>query len=195
MEIRKFTDVVGAIATEDIVDGRCVLLTSAPSNSSPFGLHGDLPGVKLPTDANEADNARYVVDWAMDNRKPPIYYPYPSYNYIVRNQGFESGQSDPSGRNLPMTNQTVYLTSPTVQEGLTIPSGEKVLAYAGGVFTFPSGHFVYSANLETPGTKVGVESAAGANRGKPTYDVNGVFGVVEEFDSDEFSLTVRTLVP
>lgn len=197
-EIRKFSDIIGVVLTEDIADGRCVLLTSAPSTQNPFsqyGLREDLAGVKLPTSSGEAAEARYVLKWAKDNRPTPLFYPMPQYNWIGRNFGFESGQSDPSGRNLPMTNTTVYLVHPQVQEGLTIPSGELGLAYAGGVYTFASGEFVYSADLEVPGTKVGVEYTAGADRGKPKYDASGVFGKVEQFDSTEFTVTVRTLVP
>lgn len=197
-EIRKFSDIIGVVLTEDIVDGRCVLLTSAPTTQNPytqFGLRGDLPGVKLPTTSAEAAQARYVVKWAKDNRPTPLYYPMPNYNWIVRNYGFESGQSNPSGRNLPMTGTTVYLVHPQVQIGLTIPSGELGLAYAGGVFTFVSGEFVYNASLEVPGALVDVEETAGVNRGKPKYDASGVFGKVEQFDSANFTLTVRTLVP
>jgi hypothetical protein len=199
VEIRKFTDIIGVILTEDIVDGRIGMLTAAPSAQAPFNVYGlreDLPGVKLPTSDAESKKARYVVKWAKDNRPTPLFYPMPYYSWVVRNYGFESGQSSPSGRNLPMTSTTVYLMHPQVQEGLTIPSGELGLAYAGGVFTFYSGEFVYSADIETIGNPVGVEyTDGGANQGKPQYDADGEFGIVELWDDSEFAVTVRTLVP
>jgi hypothetical protein len=195
-EIRKFSDIVGVVATEDIVEGRFVLFTAAPSESpAVFDLGSDLVGVKLPTSTGEAALAKYVLGWAMDNREPPIYVPYPAYNWVVRNYGFETGQANPSGRNLPMTSQTVYLTTPSVQEGLTIPSGTRALAYAGGVYTFPSGHFVHSSELETPGTQVTVEHTAGSDRGKPKYGTSNVVGIVEQWNATDYAVTIRTLVP
>lgn len=195
MEIRKFTDIIGVLVTQDIVEGRCVLLTNAGATDANFVLGDDLPGVKLPADSTEAGVAKYVLGWAMDNREMPIYHPYPAYNFIVRNMGFEAGQRSPDADNLPMTSTTVYLTNRSVTQGLTIPSGEKGLAYAGGVFTFPSGHFVHSAGLENVGARVTVTYTAGANRGKPAYDASGNFGVVEQWDATNYAVTIRTLVP
>ena len=198
-EIRKFTDIIGVVLTRDIVDGRVGLIvdagTTGTSPYSNYGLRGDLPGVKLPTTSAEGLLARYVIKWAKDNRPTPLYYPMPYYSWVVRNQGFETGQSSPDGRNLPMTSTTVYLVHPQVQEGITIPSGELGLAYAGGVFTFYSGELVDSTNL-VPGAPVGIEATTGgADQGKPQYDASGVFGVVEQYDSTGPTVTVRTLTP
>ena len=44
MEINEFNSVLGVMPTEDIVEGRFVLLTSH-SFSSDFGSQTDLPGV------------------------------------------------------------------------------------------------------------------------------------------------------
>lgn len=198
VEIRKFTDIIGVILTENITDGRCVMLTAAPSNVTPYNVYGlreDTPGVKLPTSDDESKRARYVVKWAKDNRPTPLYYPMPLYSHIVRNYGFETGQSSPSGRNLPMTSVTVYLMHPQVQEGLVIPSGELGLAYGGGVYTFYSGEFVNSAEIQVIDNPVGVQYTAGADRGKPYYDADGVLGRVEFYDSTQVAVTVRTLVP
>lgn len=198
VEIRKFTDIIGVILTEDIVDGRVGLLTAPPANLTPYNVYGlreDTPGIKLPTSDPEGLRARYVVKWAKDNRPTPLIYPMPYYSWVVRNFGFETGKSSPSGRNLPMTGKTVYLMHPQVQEGLTIPSGELGLAYAGGVYTFYSGEFVNSSDMQVISNPVGVEDTAGTDRGKPVYDASGVFGTVEFYDSDQLSVTVRTLVP
>jgi len=195
-EIRKFSDIIGVVTTEAIVEGRCVLLTAAPAGSGPFGSNDDLPGVKLPTSEAEAALARYVLGWAMDNRPTPMISPMPAYNYIIRNYGFESGQRSPDTlQGTPLTGQTIYLTTPSVTQGLTIPSGTLALAYAGGVYTFPSGHFVDSADIRVVGNLVAVQSAGGADRGKPMYSATGVFGKVEQFDLAKFAVTVRTLVP
>lgn len=195
MEIRKFSDIIGIMVVQDVVEGRFVMLTPAHADTSPYTLYEDLAGARLPTDADEAAKAKYVLGWAYDNRPTPIFVPYPAYNWILRNYGFESGVSDPSGRNLPMTSQTVYLTTPSVQEGLTIPSGSKALAFAGGVYTFPSGHFVDSANIQVVGNTVAVTHTAGDDRGKPYYSTTGTVGVVEQFDSTAYSVTIRTLQP
>ena len=199
VEIRKFTDIIGVILAEDVVDGRICLLTAPPASIGPYNVYGlreDTPGVRLPTSAAESYRARYVVKWAKDNRPTPLIYPMPYYSWIVRNQGFEANQAYPSGRNLPMTDKTVYLMHPQVQEGLTIPSGELGLAYAAGVFTFYSGEFVDSDEIHVIDALVGVEyTAAGADQGKPQYDANGEFGKVEFYDADNFTVTVRTLVP
>ena len=195
-EIRKFSDIIGVLTTQAMVEGRCVFLTTAPTYAGVWGLHADLVGVKLPMNTTQAAEAKYVLGWAMDNRPTPIMYPMPAYNYIVRNLGFESGQRSPDSlQGTPLTERTIYLTTPSVTEGLTIPSGEKALAYAGGVYTFPSGHFVYNVALQTPGTRVTVQHAAGADRGKPMYSATGIFGVVEQWDASVFAVTIRTLQP
>lgn len=196
MEIRKFSDIIGVITTEAMVEGRCVLLTNAPAYTGIWGLHADVAGVKLPTSAGEAGQAKYVLGWAMDNRPTPIMYPMDAYNYIVRNQGFEAGQRSPDqDTGTVMTGKSIYLTTPSVTEDLTIPSGVKALAYGGGIYTFPSGSFVYSADLENVGATVTVTYNAGADRGKPKYDASGTFGVVEQWDATNFAVTVRTLQP
>jgi hypothetical protein len=196
MEIRKFSDIIGVITTQTMVEGRCVLLTDAPAYTGVWGLHADVAGVKLPVNATEAGVAKYVVGWPMDNRPTPIIHPMDAYNYIVRNQGFEAGQRSPdSDTGTPMTGKTIYLTTPSVTENLTIPSGYKALAYGGGVFTFPSGSFVYSADLANVGARVTVESTAGDDRGKPKYSATGDFGVVEQWDATAFAVTIRTLQP
>ena len=197
MEIRKFSDIIGVVTTEAIYEGRFVLLVPALANSSPFGLEEDLAGVKMPTSGGEAALAKYVLGWAMDNRPLPLLDPMPAYNWIVRNYGFEAGQRNPNSDNTPITGATLYLSYPSQQHmPLEIPSGYKALAYAGGVYTFPSGTFVDSANIKIVGNLIAVEATdGGADQGKPQYDASGTIGVVEEFNTTDYSVTIRTLVP
>jgi len=143
MEINHYGDtILGVVAAENIVEGRMVLLTSH-SFSRNFGSQTDLPAVKLPDNSTEAVRARYCVTFAQDNRATPFYYPQPAFSYALR-YGFDRSANAPFSA-------TVYLTHPNVQEGLTIPSGEDCLAFGEGIYTVPSGAYIYSAQLEIPG--------------------------------------------
>ena len=77
MEIRKYVDIEGVVATEDIVEGRMVLFTSH-SWDHDFGSWSDVKGAKLPDDSTEAALARYVIGFAVDNSLLPIYEPQPA---------------------------------------------------------------------------------------------------------------------
>lgn len=187
MEINKYTDIVGVVTTEAIVEGRMVLLTSH-NQSYDFGSRVDLPGVKLPATSAEAAKAKFCVAFALDNRPTPLVNSYPSLTFALRD-GF--GQT----ANVPFT-ASIYLTHPgnmTVPQ--TVASGALALAFDKGVFTVPSGSFIYSANL-VPGAPLAVADTAtnGATEaGKLKYDANGAVAVVERFDSTNFTLTFRTL--
>lgn len=183
---------MGVVVTEDIVEGRMVCLT-AHGTSIDFGSRTDLPGVKLPANSTEAGVAKYVITWPVSNSNMhgPIkmMVPMPSYDWSLRR-----GAWDQAG-NVPFS-ATVYLTYPGNQESVTIPSGWLALAFDRGVFTVPSGQFVYSANLLTPGTPLEVLNTAddgSGSTGKLAYNAAGTIAVVERFDSDEFKLTFRTL--
>jgi len=193
MEIRKYTDIMGVVVTEDIVEGRMVLITEntpgSPANS--FGSRSDLPGVKLPDDSDEAALAKYVVTWTVPHRSTPMYIETPSFDYALR-RGFDQTA------NLPMTDVSVYLTWPGNQEGVTIPSGYRALAFDRGVFTVPSGSFVYNANIETPGAYLVVANASddgASSAGKLKYSATatGAVAIVEHYDSSDVKLTFRTL--
>lgn len=192
MEINKYTDIMGVVATEDIVEGRMVLMTSHTWNHN-FGSKVDLPGVKLPADSTEAGFARFCITWPVNNSNAegPIkmFIPTPSFDWAMRAGGWDQAS------NVPF-NTTVYLTYPGHQEGVTIPSGFQALAFDRGVFTVPSGAFVYSLDIETPGAPLEVlntgDDGAGS-AGKLAYNAAGAIAVVERFDSDEYSLTFRTL--
>ena len=184
MEINRFEDVAGAVAQADIVEGRFVILT-ANTVSENFGSKEDLPGVKIPSTAEEATRAKYVATFAVDNRPTPIYQPAPSMDFALRG-GFDQAA------NLPFAT-TVYLTHPGNQEGMTIPSGASCLGFTNGTFTLPSGAYIYSADVIVPGAALVVEYS-GADAGKPkqtTTNAVGVIGETDRYDTTTGKLTVR----
>lgn len=193
MEINKQSDIVGVITTEDITEGRMVLLTSHPGFSDDVtGRLSDLPGVKLPDNETEANRARFAITWQVTRQEPPI-IDWPTYPFALR-QGYDQ---DP---NAPITGKTIYLTYPGYQESVTIPSGTQALAMGGGTYTVPSGQFVYSGAMQTPGTRLSVanagdDSEATAGMLKIQEGTEEAVAVVERFDATEMSLTFRTLSP
>lgn len=185
MEINRFDDVVGGVAQADIVEGRFVVLAANAVASVDFGSRADLPGFKVPSTAEEATRARYVSTFAVDNRPTPIYNPIPSMDFALRG-GFDQS------KNVPFST-TVYLTHPGNQEGMTIPSGTSMLGFTEGVFTLPSGAYIYSSTITVPGAALIVEYS-GADAGKPKYTATnavGVVGTVEHYDSTDGRLTVK----
>jgi hypothetical protein len=189
MEINKFSDIRGVVTNESIVEGRMVLVVPSINDTYDFGSRADLPGVKLPDNSTEAALAKFPIAFAVDNRETPIYQPTPSVTFALR-RGFDQSA------NVPFS-ATVYLTSPGNLVGQTIPSGEPALAFAGGVFTVPSGAFVYNAGL-VPGAHLVVANAADdseADAGKLKYSGTAGVATVERFDSTNFRLTFRTYNP
>lgn len=190
MEINKFTDIVGVVATQDIPEGRMVLFTSHSYDHN-FGSKTDLPGVKLPADDAESKFAKFCVTWQVSNATAhgPIrmFIPMPSYDWAMRG-GWDQDS------NVPF-NSDVHLTYPGHKHGVTIPSGFQALAFDRGVFTVPSGHFAYSVDLEVPGALLEVLNTAdeGSDSGKLAYDAAGTIAVTERYDSTDGSLTFRTL--
>lgn len=190
VEINKFSDIIGVVTTEAIPEGRMVLLTSH-SQSHDLGSRTDLPGIKLPDTSAEAAKAKYVAVFAQDNRGLPIYQPTPSYSYNLRD-GWGVGND-----NVPITGSTIYLTHPQNMVGQTIPSGELAVAHGGGVYTVPSGYYIYSADLETPGAYLVAANTADdseATAGMLKYSASAGVAVVERVDSNK-DLTFRTLQP
>jgi hypothetical protein len=191
MEINKYTDIIGVVVTSDIVEGRMVLITSQGS-SHDFGSRADLMGVKLPGDGTEALLAKYIVTWPVNNAQVTddikMLVPMPGYNWSLRR-----GAWDQTG-NVPFTS-AVYLTYPGNQNGVTIPSGYLALAFDRGVFTVPSGGFVFSANIMAAGAPLEVLNTADdtTSAGKLSYNAAGTIAIVERFNSDDGSLTFRTL--
>lgn len=203
MEINKSSDITGVIATEDIVEGRMVLLTSHPGYGTIPGETGvsdlvgrltDEPGVKLPDTPDEAARATYVCMWPVSNMTPPMRLPFvgPAFSFALR-QMFDQNS------NLPLTNQTIYMTYPGMQESVTIPSGNLALGFncCGGEFTVPSGQYVYSADLQVPGTRLRVCDTAsdGANSAGMLATVGSGTAIAEvsRFNASTFALTFRSI--
>jgi hypothetical protein len=186
MELNKVNgDILGAVATEDITEGRMVLLTSHTFDHD-FGSLTDLPGAKLPTTAAEASRARFIVTWPVDNRQAPYYTSMPSYAWSMRKGAFDQAA------NMPF-NASVSLIYPGYKNGVVIPSGTSVLAYGAGTFTVPSGAYLYSASL-VPGASLSV-SYSGADKGKLQYQATWdatVVGSVYSLDATTGSLTFTT---
>jgi hypothetical protein len=188
MEINKYTDIIGVLATSDIKEGRMVLLTPASATDLDYnyGSRAELMGIKLPETAAEALKAKYVAAFSLDNRPTPILAGLPQYTWSMRSGGWDQVA------NLPATSLTLYMDHPgnmTVVQ--TIPSGSLALAFDKGVFTVTSGNFIYSASL-VAGAALSVAYDA-THGGKLQYASDGTIGVVEHFDSTNFTLTFRTL--
>jgi len=188
MEINDYGDIrLGAVAQEDIVEGRIGLLTTNV-HSRNYGSQTDLPGVKLPTTSTEAAQARYIIAFEQDNRSLPIYQPQPHYDWATR-YGWEQATNAPFAA-------TVYITHPGVQEGMTIPSGAGVVAFGEGIYTVPSGSYVYNANLEVPGAFLAVADTStdtAADKGKLKYSATAAFAEVVHYDSATYRLTFRII--
>lgn len=189
MEINRFEDVVGAVAQVNMTEGRFVLFTSNAHGGDVMNVDADLPGAKLPTTAEEAKRAKYCVTFAVENRPLPL-VDYPQTAFDFRG-GFVNA---PAG---PLTGLTMRLSYPGMQESQTIPSGHKVLCFTEGVFTIPSGQYIYNAALRTAGAAVMIADTASdgaAEAGKPKYQANvalGYVGVVQYFDEATAALTIR----
>ena len=185
MEINDFSKVQGVVTKKAIVEGSFVVL-GAHTETHGFGSREDLKGAKVPTTAEEAARAKYIITWPVSNGQTPIYEPTPSYPFSMR-QGF-GGVA-----NVPF-NAKVYLTYPGYTDGETIPSGNLALAFSDGVFTIPSGQFVYNANIIVPGAALVVDYQA--NPGQLLYTASltvGVVGFTERYDSTTGKLTVRVV--
>jgi len=195
MEIRKYTDIMGVVVTEDIAEGRMVLITVNTPGSPDWSLgsRSDLPGVKLPDTTVEATRAKYVVTWPVPYQNMPMYIPVPIADYAMRH-----GFGDPGWDTLPLTSTTIHLTWPGQKEGVVIPSGYLAIAFDRGVFTVPSGHFVGSSNIQVVGSYLIVANTAddgASDAGKLKYSASatGAVAIVEHYDGDNVRLTFRTL--
>jgi hypothetical protein len=188
MEINRFSEVVGVIPTEDITEGRFVLQTPHTFTHD-FGSREDVPGVKLPDTADEAKKAIYCLTWSPDNQAVPFYETMPQMDWAER-----GGWS--LGTNMPLS-ATIYMTHHSSgPECQTIPSGTPCLGYTDGVFTLPSGCYVYSADIIKPGASLMVcdtASDGAPSAGKLKYSATvevGTVGTTWEYDSDSGKLTV-----
>lgn len=188
MEINKINgDILGVVVNADIVEGRMVVIDGSGS-SHDFGSRTDLPKVKVPTTAEEAKRARFMVMWPQQTTSMPMYQPQPSFPFALRNGGWDQAA------NLPMTSTTIYTTYPGNQENVAIPSGTPALAFGAGTYTVASGQYIYNASLATPGALLQV-SYSGANAGKLEYVASygdTVVGIVNEYNSTTGKLTFTT---
>jgi hypothetical protein len=178
---------MGVIASENITEGRMVLLTSH-SFDNDFGSNTDLPAVKLPDTSAEAIRARYCITFAVDNRPTPFVETIPSMAYALRG-GFDQAS------NVPFS-ATVYLTHKANQEGLTIPSGTQALAFGEGIYTVPSGCYVYNASLTAPGAPLAVadtNSDSAEDAGKLKYSATNPVAEVIRYNSTDGKLTFKIL--
>jgi hypothetical protein len=188
MEKNNFEDVVGVVPVADIPEGRFVLIT-AHSFSYDFGSRTDLVGAKVPATADEAKKAKYCITFSPDNRATPFYEQMPSMDWAMRG-GWSQAANTPFSA-------TVFLTHKDVVEGLVLPSGIPALAYTDGVFTIPSGGYVYDTNIIVKGASLIVADATtdgAGSAGKLKYSATfqaGVVGTTEEFDASTGKLTVR----
>lgn len=192
MEINKHSDIIGVITRQAIVEGRMVLLVDNNNASHDFGSRTDLPGVRVPADSTEATRARYVITWVVNNSNAEgainWLYGMPSMDYSLRRGGWDQSANVPFAA-------TVYLTYPGNQESVQIPSGYMALAFTRGVFTVPSGQYVFSADIMNPGAPLEVLNAGddgATDAGKLAYNASGTIAIVERFDSSDASLTFRT---
>jgi hypothetical protein len=196
MEINQYSQGAqpnGAIAQEDIVESRFVLLTTNYWSHN-FGSRTDLPGVKLPDNDTEAQRARYCITFTVPDREKinGMYIsPESSYSmpYSLRG-GFDQSA------NVPITGVTLRLTWPGNQEAQTIPSGSMVLLWGpDAVVTIPSGQYVYNSNLHIPGSRLEVLNSDDdtTDHGKLSYAAAGTIAEVVELNDTTSALTVRLL--
>jgi hypothetical protein len=191
MEIRHYGDtILGVVAMDAIPEGRMVVL-AAHGTSYGFGSREDTPGARVPATATEARRARYCIAFAVDNRSLPIYEPTPFFTFALR-QGWDQDS------NVPFDAE-VQLTHPSNKLAQTIPSGSLALAYGEGLYTVPSGSYVYSADIEVPGTQLAVANTAddGDNAGMlfVSTDIYGddVVAEVHQYYDDTAALTFKVL--
>jgi hypothetical protein len=192
MEIRHYGDTILGVVTEKAMyEGRMVVL-DAHSETYGFGSREDLPGVRPPANSTEARRARYVLAFAVDNRSLPIYEPTPFFTFALRHGWDQTA-------NVPFDAE-VQLTHPSNKLGQVVPSGALALAYGEGIYTVPSGSYVYSATMEVPGTQLAVTNIAddgGDDAGMLFASVDAfgddVVAEVYHFDDDTAALTFKIL--
>jgi hypothetical protein len=189
MEINKLGEqIIGVVPVADVVEGKFGLLTTH-NWTWDWGSGEDLPGFKVPATAEEANRARWIITWPVDERPTPIYVTMP-----YRTWGLRGGFAETT--NLPFT-ASVYLTHQGNMESLTIPSGYPSLAFNEGIFTVPTACYIADVNLHSMGANVIVANTAedGVDAGKlkyqAAYDAR-VVGTVRYYDSTTGKLTVVT---
>ena len=183
MEINRFDDAIGAVALQDLTEGLCVVIAPVAGDSTVLGA-------RLPINATEAKDAKYIVTWPQDNKNYPGPLSYPALSFSLREGGFDQSQTQPFS-------QTVYLSYPGMQDGKTIPSGTSVVLHGGanGVYTISSGVFTAAATL-VPGAKLEALNVADdtTSAGKLNFTSTeaDTVATVVKYDSAKVRLTVKT---
>lgn len=176
MEINKYLEIFGGQTKEEMADGRMVYLTTSDED----GVYG----VALPKSSDDAAKSKYCVTWTPSNQAAPYITPVPAYSF-ARRGGWDQVANDPF-------DAEVSYVYPGDRVDSTIPSGTLVRVFPeGSVLTVTSGNFVYSSSL-AKGAPLSVSYDEG-NYGKPKYDAAGTFMIVEDFDSDDMTLTFRII--
>ena len=185
MEINDYKDILGVVTTEEITEGRMVLLVDH-SETYDYGSREDLPGVKLPDTSGEAAKARYCITFPVSQAEPPIYEPYPTVTNSLR-YGFDQVANAPFSAK-------VHLTYPGYKNGEVIPSGSLALAFGAGVYTVPSGAWIYNANIVTGAylTVADTASDSASDAGKLKYSASASAIECLEVDDDN-NLTFKIL--
>ena len=182
MEINYYENIMGGLATQDMVEGRMVYLTSHTWNKD-FGSAVDLPGCALATGQTNYSKSRYCVSFAVDNRELPFYQATPSFAFALR-QGFEQAANVPFAA-------TVYLDHPGNMLDRTIPSGNGVLLFGSdSIITITSGNYTYAAAIETPGCPLEV-GTGGVLAVSANYDADKVVAETVRYYSASGNLTFR----
>jgi hypothetical protein len=155
-----------------------------------YGSETDLPGFKVPATAEEANNARGLITWAVTNIPFPQFLPVPQDAYQWRHGFGTPNNGTPMVGSFWMVNPAA-MTAPQI-----IPSGSRALYFEGGVFTFPSGTYIYNAALKNPGTLVQVANTAEdtTDAGKLKYIATygtRVVGKVRRYNPTTAALTVE----
>lgn len=191
MEINGYGDtILPAVAAETLYEGRMARLCTH-STDYDFGSLLDLPGAELPDNAAEALTARYVIAWAEDNRSLPIYTPQSHYGWALR-EGWDQIANVPFDATVWLDHPANMYTPPSIASG----TGVRLLGE--GIYTIPSGVYMYNVLMETPGTQLTVASTdvnGAGNAGKLKY-LDGTTGIVAEvykYNSTNGDLTFKIL--
>jgi hypothetical protein len=190
MEINQFAhEITGVMPNANVVEGRFGILTTHTFDHN-YGSQTDLMGFQVPATAEEAKFANQLITWQVDNQVYPM-WTVPTAFTSAQRRGYSSTQDD------PMTGQTIYLSNPAAQDGLTIASGTPSLAFGKGVYTLASGAYINDASWAV-GSLVQVANSAedggATNAGKAkrlaTHSDRKV-GIVREYSSTTGRMTIE----
>ena len=129
------------IMGSDLLEGTAVQVSIS-------GAVNDLPKVIAAT-AGAVRNV-FVVMAAVDDFSRPTDSAMYTAGWNTQIQ-FTSGYGDPV-----RSNKTYYMTGKSTLWNPTLASGERAVAHRGTTFAIPSGAYVQSTDIKTPGTRVKV---------------------------------------